>query len=75
MQAVLHSINTRLDAKSIAFQLDHASTKIVIVDQEFITVMLDAINQAKVSPFLVRYDDPEYHAEKPAREIEYVGIL
>ena len=33
--AVLHSLNTRLDAAIIAFQLDHAETKVVIVDREF----------------------------------------
>ena len=32
---VLHSVNTRLDAAVIAFQLDHARSKIVIVDSEF----------------------------------------
>ena len=36
--AVLHSINTRLDAAIIAFQLDHAMSKVVIVDREFISV-------------------------------------
>lgn len=30
---VLHSVNTRLDASVIAFQLDHAQSKIVIVDR------------------------------------------
>ena len=30
--AVLHSLNTRLDAATIAFQLDHAEAKILIVD-------------------------------------------
>src|SRR6056297_4198393 len=30
--AVLHSINTRLDAAIIAFQLDHAMARVVIVD-------------------------------------------
>ena len=34
-QAVLHSINTRLDYAVIAFQLDHAETKLIIVDREF----------------------------------------
>ena len=29
--AVLHSMNTRLDAASIAYQLDHAETKVLIV--------------------------------------------
>ncbi|HSG94020.1 MAG TPA: AMP-binding protein, partial [Afifellaceae bacterium] len=36
--AVLHSINTRLDAAVIAFQLDHAESKIVIIDREFSAV-------------------------------------
>ena len=34
-RAVLHSINTRLDAKTIAFQLLHAETKVIFVDSEF----------------------------------------
>ena len=33
--AVLHSLNTRLDAAIIAFQLDHANTKVLITDREF----------------------------------------
>ena len=33
--AVLHSINTRLDAAVIAFMLDHAETKVLIADTEF----------------------------------------
>ena len=34
--AVLHSINTRLDAETIAYQLDHSDSKALIVDREFI---------------------------------------
>ena len=37
-RAVLHSINTRLDAKMIAFQLDHAQAKVVIVDAEYVGI-------------------------------------
>ena len=33
--AVLHSINTRLDAAVIAFQLDHAESQVLIVDSGF----------------------------------------
>lgn len=58
--AVLHSINTRLDAAVIAFQLDHAMAKIVIVDREFAPLMAEALALAKVSPLLVQYADPEY---------------
>src|SRR5678815_1228559 len=33
--AVLNTINTRLDAAVIAFQLDHADAKVLITDREF----------------------------------------
>ncbi|MHA7850995.1 acyl-CoA synthetase [Roseovarius sp.] len=58
--AVLHSINTRLDAAIIAFQLDHAMAKLVIVDREFAPLMQDALAQASVTPDVILYDDPEY---------------
>lgn len=58
--AVLHSINTRLDAGTIAFQLDHAMAKIVIVDREFAPLMAEALVLAKVAPLVIQYDDPEY---------------
>ncbi|MTI09801.1 acyl-CoA synthetase [Curvivirga aplysinae] len=58
--AVLHSINTRLDASIIAFQLDHAKAEIVIVDGEFMPLMQEALALAKVSPIVVEYLDPEF---------------
>jgi fatty-acyl-CoA synthase len=47
--AVLHSINTRLDAQAIAFQLDHADCKVLIVDREFSAVMAEALALARSS--------------------------
>ena len=58
--AVLHSINTRLDAAIVAFQLDHAMAKIVIVDREFAPLLTEALALAKVTPLVIQYDDPEY---------------
>ncbi|MBF9023096.1 AMP-binding protein [Rhodobacterales bacterium FZCC0069] len=58
--AVLHSINTRLDAAIIAFQIDHAESKILIVDAEFMPLAQEALQLAKSKPQLVQYDDPEY---------------
>ncbi|WP_296641477.1 acyl-CoA synthetase [Roseinatronobacter sp.] len=58
--AVLHSINTRLDAGTIAFQLDHAMAKIVITDREFAPLMAEALALTKVTPLVIQYDDPEY---------------
>ena len=63
-QAVLHAINTRLDAAVIAFQLDHAEAKIVIVDREFMPVMQEALKKATVAPLLIQYNDSEYDAPK-----------
>ncbi len=57
---VLHSINTRLDASIIAFQLDHALSKIVIVDREFMPLMQEALSLASVTPLLIQYDDAEF---------------
>lgn len=58
--AVLHSINTRLDAAVIAFQLDHAMSKVVIVDRAFMPLLQEALTLATVRPMLICYDDPEY---------------
>ncbi|MFT5797761.1 MAG: fatty-acyl-CoA synthase [Candidatus Azotimanducaceae bacterium] len=57
---VLHSVNTRLDASVIAFQLDHALSKIVIVDREFMPLMQDALALATVIPLVIQYDDAEF---------------
>ncbi|SDU35466.1 acyl-CoA synthetase [Stappia sp. ES.058] len=58
--AVLHSLNTRLDAAIIAFQLDHANSRVVITDREFAPVMKEALELAEVSPLVIDYDDPEF---------------
>jgi fatty-acyl-CoA synthase len=57
--AVLHAINTRLDAASIAFMLDHADAKIFIVDREFARLAEAALALARVAPPVIVYDDPE----------------
>ena len=64
--AVLHSINTRLDPEIIAFQLDHADTKVVIVDREFAVVMAKALEIAKVDPFVIDVNDTEFPQDSGA---------
>src|SRR6266853_6434569 len=58
--AVLNAINTRLDAAILAFTLDHADTKVLIVDREFSTVMKEALAHARAKPLVIDYDDPEF---------------
>jgi fatty-acyl-CoA synthase len=74
-KAVLHSLNTRLDAAVIAFQLDHAETKVLIVDREFSGVVRQALELAKVKPLVIDYDDPEYADDAPYPKGERVGTL
>ncbi len=74
--AVLHSINTRLDAATIAFQLDHAMSKLVIVDREFMLLMQEALALASVTPALIQYDDPQYSGpESPVEAADYEAFL
>ena len=52
--AVLNALNTRLDAETIAFMLDHGEAKVVIVDVEFAGVMKKALGIRKATtPLLV----------------------
>ena len=60
--AVLNALNTRLDAASIAFMLDHGEAKVVIVDPEFAGTMKKALTLRKATtPVLViDVDDAMY---------------
>ena len=52
--AVLNALNTRLDAQTIAFMLDHGEAKAVIVDPEFAAVMKKAVDlRQSRAPLLV----------------------
>ena len=60
--AVLNALNTRLDAPTIAFMLDHGEARAVIVDPEFAPVMKKALAlRTRQSPLLViDVEDPVY---------------
>ncbi|MCY0096535.1 acyl-CoA synthetase [Hoeflea ulvae] len=73
--AVLHSINTRLDAQAIAFQLDHAECKVLIVDREFSGVVAEALALAEMRPTVIDYDDTEYPEDAPFPKGERIGTL
>ncbi len=74
--AVIHTINTRLDAAIIAFQLDHANTKVLIVDREFSAVIKDALTRTKVKPFIIDYNDPEFPQEgEPLSYDDYEAFI
>ena len=56
--AVLNALNTRLDAQTLAFMLDHGEAKALIVDPEFAPVMRQALALRK-SPHALLVIDVE----------------
>ena len=58
--AVLNTINTRLDAQTVAFVLGHAEAKVLLVDREFAAVAKAALATIDDPPPVIDIDDPEY---------------
>ena len=57
MGGVLHAINTRLDAKNIAFMFGHAETKVLITDRAASAVIGEALRLAEHKPIVIDIDD------------------
>lgn len=79
VHAILHSINTRLDDKSIAFQLQHANTKLLIIDDEYLHLGMKALSilPTKDRPKILRVQS-EYALDDSHRKEglpEYEDIL
>src|SRR4029078_10203854 len=59
--AVLNALNIRLDAPSVAFQLDHVGAKIILVDPEFCGVISEALTLMKgPKPYVIDVDDAAF---------------
>ena len=58
--AVLNTLNTRLDAKTIAFMLEHAETKVLLVDPEFAALAQEAIALVSQEIYVIDVADAEY---------------
>jgi fatty-acyl-CoA synthase len=70
--AVLNALNIRLDAPSIAFQLDHGGAKIVLVDPEFAGVIAEALRlMSGPKPLVIDVDDAAFGDGKRIGELEY----
>jgi fatty-acyl-CoA synthase len=78
--AVLNAINTRLDAKTVAFILQHAEAKVLFTDKEFSQVVKEALSiVSKESPsqtiLVVDVIDPYYAEGELLGEIDYEVML
>ncbi len=71
--AVLNTINTRLDADTIAYILDHGEAKAVIVDREFVPLLRLALTLRKgggAAPLVVEVEDAEAPAAARANTMD-----
>jgi fatty-acyl-CoA synthase len=74
--AVLNALNIRLDAASIAFQLDHGGARIILVDPEFAGVIAEALGlMTGPRPLVIDVDDPAFAGGKRIGELEYEDAL
>ncbi|MGB0129300.1 MAG: acyl-CoA synthetase [Rhodocyclaceae bacterium] len=58
--AVLNTMNTRLDAETVAFMLNHGEASVMITDREYSPVVKKALAMLGREIFVVDVDDPEY---------------
>ena len=61
--AVLNAINTRLDAETVAFILNHGEAKVLITDREFSPAMRAAIHGVERPLLIIDVCDSEYLGE------------
>ena len=72
---VLNAINTRLDAATVAFILEHGEADVLITDTELAPVMKKALEQVSREIVVVDIDDPEGPGGERLGEIEYEDFL
>ena len=73
--AVLNTINTRLDAATIAFILDHGDSKAVITDTELSPVMKEALTLCKAKPIVIDVDDASGPGGERLGSAEYEDFI
>ncbi|MBD9537771.1 acyl-CoA synthetase [Stenotrophomonas sp. STM01] len=73
--AVLNTLNTRLDAETLAFMLDHGEAKVVFVDREFSPVMKRALALCREAPQVIDVDDAAIEEGEFLGAIEYEALL
>ncbi|WP_339488732.1 acyl-CoA synthetase [Pseudomonas sp. EL_65y_Pfl2_R95] len=73
--AVLNAINTRLDAETIAFILQHGEAKVLLVDKEFSDTVERALGQMAKRPLVIGIDDAEYLEGVLIGELDYEALL
>ncbi len=75
-EAVLNTLNTRLDAEALGFMIEHGEAKVLITDREFSPTIAKALTKVQSRPLVIDVDDPEYSGPgERIGEIDYEAFL
>ena len=74
---VINTINTRLDAKTVGYILDHSDAKVLIVDRQFHNVVVNALEQVNRDIIVIDIDDTQAGLENSLSvgDLEYESFL
>ena len=72
---VLNTLNTRLDAEAIAFQLKHGNAKVLITDREFSVTIEGALALMDEKPVVIDIADAMHPQGKLLGDTEYEALL
>ncbi len=73
--AILNTLNIRLDAEVIAFQLAHSEARVLITDREFSSTIAQALSLLAHPPLVIDIDDAMHEGGALLGEIEYEALL
>ena len=66
--AVLNTINTRLDAATVSYIIDHGESKVFIVDRQLWPVVEEALQTSRLKPEIIIIDDANATEKPPLPE-------
>lgn len=72
--AILNAINTRLEAKTIRYILEHGEAKVCFVDKESTLLVNEAMANLSDTPTLITIDDPNASGE-PIADLDYERFI
>jgi fatty-acyl-CoA synthase len=73
--AVLNALNVRLDAKAIAFILEHAETKVLFTDREYSATIKAALELVANKPRVIDIDDLYYEGGELLSDTNYEEFI
>jgi fatty-acyl-CoA synthase len=73
--AVLNALNVRLDARAIAFILEHAETRVLFTDREYSDTIKAALEMVASKPLVIDIDDPYFEGGELLGERDYEDLL